>query len=50
MATQNTITLRPGQKLPDNHQWTNRFYVKSASSDKLYTVAQNKSGRWWGCS
>ena len=36
--------------LPDNDQWTNRFEVPSSSSDNMYTVAQNKSGRWWACS
>ena len=45
-----SITLRTGQKLPDNAQWTNRFQIKSEKSNKLYTIAQNKSGRWWGCS
>jgi hypothetical protein len=36
--------------LPDNGQWTNRFYVKSESSDRLYVVSQNKTKRHWGCS
>jgi hypothetical protein len=39
-----------GQMLPDNSQWTNRFYIKSESSGRLYTIAQNKSRRYWGCS
>lgn len=37
-------------KLPDNAFYTNRFYVKSQSSNSLYVVAQSKSGRWWSCS
>jgi len=37
-------------KLPDNAQWTNRFKIHSETSSNVYTVAQNKSGRWWGCS
>jgi len=44
------IAIKTEQKLPDNHQWTNRFQIKSASSNRLYTIAQNKTGRWWGCS
>jgi hypothetical protein len=38
-----------GQLLPDNTNWTNRFYIKSESSGRLYTIAQNKSRRYWGC-
>lgn len=37
------------RRLEDNAQWQFRFQVKSASGDKLYTIAQNKSGLWWGC-
>lgn len=36
--------------LPDNAQWTNRFEIRSESSNRLYTVAQHKSKRHWGCS
>jgi hypothetical protein len=36
--------------LPDNSQYTNRFEIKSQSSDAIYTVAQSKTGRWWACS
>jgi len=36
--------------LPDNSQYTNRFEIKSQSSNAIYTVAQSKSGRWWSCS
>jgi hypothetical protein len=36
--------------LPDNDQWQNRFDVKSKSSDRLYTVAQNKKKKYWACS
>ena len=35
--------------MPDNDQWTNRFTVKSSSSDKIYTVAQRRSDGTWGC-
>jgi hypothetical protein len=46
------ITVRlpvSAQFLPDNGQWTNRFTVKSESSDRLYVVAQNIAKRHWGC-
>lgn len=36
--------------LPDNDQWTNRFEIKSESSNRIYIVAQNKSTGKWGCS
>src|SRR5271157_3307202 len=39
-----------GQMLPENNQWENRFYIKSESSGRLYTIAQNKNRRFWGCS
>ena len=35
--------------LPDNASFVNRFQIKSSSSDRLYTIAQSKSGRWWSC-
>lgn len=38
------------RRLPDNAQYTNRFQIKSESSDRLYTIAQHKSGMWWACS
>lgn len=36
--------------LPDNDQWINRFQVKSTSSSSLYTIAQRRSDKTWGCS
>lgn len=36
--------------LPDNEQWTNRFEIASSSSDRIYTIAQNKVKRHWACS
>lgn len=35
--------------LPDNKAYTNRFEIRSESSDRVYVVAQSKSGRWWSC-
>jgi hypothetical protein len=43
-------SLRGHDRLEDNAQWTNRFEIKSASSDRLYVVAQNKTTGEWGCS
>ena len=39
-----------GELLPDNKGWTNRFSIKSESSSRLYTIAQNKANGTWGCS
>lgn len=36
--------------LPDNDQWQFRFNVKSKSSNRLYTIAQHKKRKHWGCS
>lgn len=36
--------------LPDNDQWTNRFEIRSESSNRVYIVAQNKKTGNWGCS
>jgi hypothetical protein len=53
MPTATAIVLRVNpsadRRLEDNAQWQNRFQIKSASSDSLYTIAQHKSGRYWGC-
>ncbi len=45
IATQIGSTL-----LPDNDRWTNRFQIKSASSDRLYIIAQQRADGVWGCS
>jgi hypothetical protein len=53
LATTSAITIRkpPGSRpLPDNAQWKNRFEIRSASSNRVYTVAQNKASGKWGCS
>jgi hypothetical protein len=39
-----------GTLLDDNAQWTNRFQIKSQSSDRLYIIAQPREGSVWGCS
>ena len=45
-----TLNVPASSRMPDNAQWTNRFKIHSESSANVYTVAQNKTGRWWGCS
>lgn len=45
IATQIGSTL-----LPDNERWTNRFQIKSESSDRLYIIAQQRADGVWGCS
>lgn len=44
------IHIPTSAALPDNDQWTNRFEIRSESSNRLYTIAQNKAKRHWGCS
>lgn len=44
------VNVSEDRRLPDNAQYTNRFQIKSESSDRLYTIAQSKSGLWWACS
>lgn len=36
--------------LPDSHGWTNRFPIRSETSNRLYNIAQRKSDGVWGCS
>jgi hypothetical protein len=40
---------RNASLLPDNKQFTNRFEIHSETSDRVYVVAQHKTGRWWSC-
>lgn len=35
--------------LPDNAQYTNRFEIRSSSSNRIYVIAQNKGNRGWSC-
>jgi hypothetical protein len=42
-------SLRGKHKLDDNALWTNRFEIESETSDRVYTVAQNKKTGEWGC-
>jgi hypothetical protein len=49
-ATAIAIRVPASVRLPDNSQWTNRFEVRSASSNRVYVIAQHKTSRHWGCS
>lgn len=44
-----TLYINREVSLPDNDQWQFRFQIKSESSDSLYTVAQHKTKKHWGC-
>lgn len=45
-----TKVKKSGLALPDNAQWTNRFEIRSSSSNRVYVVAMNKATGKWGCS
>lgn len=45
-----SIYVRKDMVLPDNDQWQFRFNVKSQSSNRIYTIAQHKTKKHWGCS
>jgi hypothetical protein len=44
------LRIPRGSKLPDNAQWTNRFEIRSETSNRVYVVSQHKTKRHWGCS
>ena len=44
------LYIPKGLQLPDSGQWQFRFDVKSESSTRLYTIAQHKEKKHWGCS
>lgn len=44
------IYVEKGLRLPDNDQWRFRFEIRSESSNRLYTVAQNIKKKHWACS
>lgn len=43
------VNIPEDRRLPDNATYQFRFQVKSESSNRLYIIAQNKSGLWWSC-
>ena len=45
-----TLYIPPQDRLPENGLWTNRFEIRSSSSNRVYVIAQHKTGRYFGCS
>lgn len=45
-----SIFVQKKDRLPDNDQWKNRFEIKSATSDRVYIISQNKNKGHMGCS
>jgi hypothetical protein len=46
-----TEEYTPGQALPDNKQWENRYEIQSTTNpEKKYILAKNKASGLWGCS
>jgi hypothetical protein len=43
-------TPRGSKRLLDVGEWTNRFEIRSETSNRIYVVAQHKTRRHWGCS
>jgi hypothetical protein len=41
------IKVDEEKSLPDNDQYTNRFEIKSETSDRIYIVSQHKKKRHW---
>lgn len=48
----NTLVVKPkgAVALPENAQWTERFEIHSATSNRKYIIARNKKSGKWGCS
>ena len=44
------VRPRSAVALPDKGVWTNRFEIRSESSNRVYVVAQHKETGKWGCS
>jgi len=44
-----TLHIRSEVALPDNDQWQHRFYIRSETSNRIYTISQNKKNRHWAC-
>lgn len=45
-----TIRIDRAAALPDTDQWQFRFQIESETSNRLYTIAQHKKNKHWGCS
>lgn len=50
-STELAIRKPPGAiKLPDKGLWTDRFEIRSESSDRIYVIARHKESGKYGCS
>jgi len=45
-----TVYIPKEVRLPDKGQWQNRFEVHSEGSNNVWTIAQHKEKKHWGCS
>lgn len=45
MSTKVVLRVPSDARLPDNDQWENRFEIRSATSDRVYVVAQHRTKR-----
>jgi len=45
-----TLYINTKMQLPDTDEWQFRFTIQSESSNRLYTIAQHKRKKHWGCS
>jgi len=45
-----TLFVPTSVTLPDSDQWQFRFTIESETSNRLYTIAQHKKKKHWGCS
>lgn len=45
-----TLYIASELTLPDTDQWQFRFQIESETSNRLYTIAQHKHKKYWGCS
>ena len=50
MGNELIIRVDGSMILPDNDQWQFRFEVYSETSNRVYTIAQHKKKKHWGCS
>jgi hypothetical protein len=45
-----SLYIPPTDALPDNRDYTNRFEIKSETSNRKYIVSQHITKRHWCCS
>lgn len=50
MSNAVTLYIKPEVALPDNRDYTNRFEIRSETSQRKYVVSQHRGKRHWCCS